>query len=158
MMGSVISAGMGELKTGKSGDTLAAYGIGSCVVVVCYDRDKPVAGIVHAMLPEKPPKKPDSNRYIDCGIENLIKALLDAGSGIHMMEAKVFGGARMFDVKQEGEAIGDRNVKQACAILEKKGIKITGQDTGNTYGRNIEYSVDAKKAVVRSFMSGTKTV
>lgn len=157
-MGAIITAGMGELKMGKSGDTLAAYGIGSCVVVICYDREKSLAGILHGMLPEKPPKKPDSNRYVDSGIESLVKALLDAGSGIHAMEAKIFGGARMFDVKQETEAIGDRNTRAARELLQKKGIIITGEDTGSTYGRNIEFSVDKKKAIVRSFMSGTKTI
>jgi chemotaxis protein CheD len=110
------------------------------------------------MLPEKPGKKADSNRYLDSGIENLIKAMLEAGSGISSMDAKIFGGARMFDVKQEGDTIGDRNAKKAKAILEKKGIKITGQDTGNTYGRNIEYSINDRRAIVRSFMCGTKTV
>lgn len=141
---------------GKKGDTLAAYGIGSCVVVVCYDRDKPLAAMLHGMLPEKPGKKPESNRYIDTGIESMVKAMLEAGSGINNMEAKFFGGARMFDIKQEGETIGDRNAKKAGEILEKKGIKITGQDTGSTYGRNIEYLVDEKRATIRSFMSGTK--
>lgn len=149
---------MGELKMGKKGDTLAAYGIGSCVVVVCYDREKPLAAMLHGMLPEKPGKKPELTRYIDTGIESMVKAMLESGSGINNMEAKFFGGARMFDVKQESESIGDRNVKKAREILEKKGIKISGQDTGNTYGRNIEYSVDEKRATVRSFMSGTKIV
>jgi chemotaxis protein CheD len=157
-MADFITVGMGELKTGRQGDTLAAYGIGSCVVIICYDREKPVAAMLHGMLPEKPGKKADSNRYLDSGIENLVKAMLDAGSGINTMEAKFFGGARMFDVKQEGDSIGDRNARKAREVLEKKGIKITGQDTGNTYGRNIEYSVNDRRAIVRSFMSGTKTV
>lgn len=157
-MADFITVGIGELKTGGMEDTLAAYGIGSCVVVVCYDREKPLAGMLHGMLPEKPEKKENSNRYLDSGVENLIKALLKAGSGISAIEAKIFGGARMFDVKQESDSIGDRNVKKVLEILEKKGIRISGQDTGNTYGRNIEYSVKDRKAVVRSFMSGTKTV
>jgi chemotaxis protein CheD len=157
-MAALITVGMGGLKTGGQGDTLAAYGIGSCVVIVCYDRARPVAAMLHGMLPEKPGKKEDSNRYLDSGIENMVKAMLDAGSGINTMEAKIFGGARMFDVKQEGDSIGDRNVKKAKEILEKKGIKITGQDTGNAYGRNIEYSVNDRQAIVRSFMSGTKTI
>ena len=157
-MADFITVGMGELKAGGQGDTLAAYGIGSCIVIVCYDRVKPVAAMLHGMLPEKPGKSAASNRYLDSGIENLVKAMLDAGSGINTMEAKLFGGARMFDVKQEGDTIGDRNAKKAREILGKKGIKITGQDTGSTYGRNIEYSISDRRATVRSFMSGTKTV
>ena len=63
---------MGELKFVKGEGTLVAYGIGSCVVVVCYDKEKPVAGMLHAILPEKH-KKGKENKYVDTGINNLIK-------------------------------------------------------------------------------------
>jgi chemotaxis protein CheD len=157
-MGDLISVGMGELKTGKESDVLAAYGIGSCVVVVCYDRDRHMAAMLHGILPEKPKKKQDLNKYLDTGIENLVKTMIDAGASINGLEAKLFGGARMFDVATAGSAIGERNVQKAKEVLAQKGIRITGEDTGATYGRNIEYFVNDRKAVVRSFMSGTKTI
>jgi chemotaxis protein CheD len=157
-MGDLIPVGMGEIKTGKDGDTLAAYGIGSCVVVVCYDRYQPVAGMLHGILPEKPGKKTEPGRYIDTGIDLLIKALLDRGASINGLEAKIFGGASMFDVRTEGNTIGERNIKKAKEILAQKGITLAGEDTGSTYGRNIEFVISEKKAVVKSYMSGTKTI
>lgn len=126
--------------------------------MVCYDREKPLAAILHGMLPEKPARKPDSNRYLDCGIGSLIKEMISAGSGIKSMEAKIFGGASMFDIKQDADSIGDRNVKMAKETLKKAGIPVVGEDTGSAHGRNIEFSVDEKKATVRSFASGTKII
>ncbi|HRU39814.1 MAG TPA: chemotaxis protein CheD [Candidatus Goldiibacteriota bacterium] len=157
-MGAIKTAGMGELKIGGNGDTLAAYGIGSCLVVICRDKSRPVAGILHAMLPEKPAKKAEAAKYVDSGIDALVKEMIGLGTGIGALEAKIFGGARMFDTKQEGETIGERNIRKAREVLQKMGIRITGDDTGSTYGRNIEYSVDENRAVVRSFMSGTKII
>ncbi len=153
-----INVEMGQLKIGKYNDVLTAYGIGSCVVVICYDRINPVAGMLHAILPEKPAKKTDENRYINSGIENLIKSLLDMGVSIKNIDAKIFGGARMFDIKSSGDTIGERNIKTAKEILTKKQIKIAGEDTGSNYGRNIEFFVETKQAVVKSFAKGIKYI
>lgn len=153
-----INVEMGQLKIGKYDDILTAYGIGSCVVVICYDRINPVAGMLHGILPEKPAKKVDENRYINSGVENLIKALLEMGVSIKNIDAKIFGGARMFDIKSSSDTIGERNIKTAKEILTKKQIKIAGEDTGSNYGRNIEFSVKTKQAVVKSFARGIKYI
>jgi chemotaxis protein CheD len=158
MAGNVLRVGMGEIETGGINDTLCAYGIGSCVVVVCYDTNKPVAGMLHAMLPEKTLKAHEKNKYADTGIENLVKALIEKGVNIKDMRAKIFGGAKMFDTGSGNETIGDRNVKKAREILGKKGIILEGEDTGSNYGRTIEFLIDEKKAYVRSFSSGSKII
>lgn len=151
-----INVEMGQLKIGKYDDVLIAYGIGSCVVVICYDRINPVAGMLHGILPEKPAKMVDENRYINSGVENLIKTLLEMGVSIKNIDAKIFGGATMFDIKTETESIGKRNIRKAKEILLKKGLKITGEDTGGNYGRTIEFDVGKKKAIVKSFAAGVK--
>jgi chemotaxis protein CheD len=153
-----INVEMGQLKIGKYSDVLTAYGIGSCVVVICYDRINPVAGMLHGILPEKPAKKSGEDRYINSGIENLIKTLLDMGVSIKNIDAKIIGGASMFDVKSSGDTIGERNVKTAKEMLAKKQINIIGEDTGSNYGRNVEFFVETKKAVVKSFSRGTKYI
>ncbi|MCX8093586.1 MAG: chemotaxis protein CheD [Candidatus Goldbacteria bacterium] len=153
-----INVEMGKLKIGKYNDVLTAYGIGSCVVVVCYDRINPIAGMLHGILPEKPAKKVDENRYMNSGIENLIKTLLEQGVSIKNIDAKIFGGAKMFDIKTSGDTIGERNIKITREILAKKQIKIVGEDVGLNYGRNVEFFVETKQAVVKSFASGIKYI
>jgi chemotaxis protein CheD len=155
-----IKVNMGELKTGKNGDSLAAYGVGSCIIVACYDKHRPIAVMLHGILPEKPEGKSigNENKYLDAGIDNMIKTMLKEGVSLKDMEAKIFGGAKMFDVKNELEAIGERNIRMAKTCLNSKGVIITGEDTGSNYGRTIEFSVDTKKAVVKSFSAGTKNI
>lgn len=155
-----IKVNMGELKTGKNGDLLAAYGVGSCIIVVCYHKQRPIAAMLHGILPEKPQGKKDANenKYLDAGIENLVKVMIKEGVSMKDMEAKIFGGAKMFDVKSDTEAIGDRNIKKARESLSSKGIIIISEDTGSNYGRTIEFSVNTKMAVVKSFSAGTKTI
>lgn len=153
----VIRVNIGELKIVKGNLKLVAYGIGSCIVVVCYDKKEPIAGMLHAMLPER--KKNDKeNKYVDSGIENLVKELIKMNVNIKNMEAKIFGGAKMFDINFDGESIGERNIRKAKEVLLKKGIKIVGEDTGSNYGRTIEFNVINKTALVKSFSAGEKIV
>jgi len=153
----VIRVNIGELKIAKGDLKLIAYGIGSCVVVVCYDKKEPIAGMLHAMLPER--KKGEAeNKFVDSGIENLIKELINLKVSIKNMEAKIFGGAKMFDINFDGESIGERNIRKAKEVLLKKGIKIAGEDTGSNYGRTIEFNVINKTALVKSFSAGEKIV
>jgi chemotaxis protein CheD len=149
---------MGELKIAGKEATLAAYGIGSCVIVVCYDSAVPVAGMLHAMLPEKHKKDPRENKFADAGVENLVKGLIEHKASISRLRAKLFGGAKMFDVKSGFEAIGDRNVQAAREALAKKGIPVDGEDTGSNYGRSIEFNVATCVATVKSFMHGSRVV
>jgi chemotaxis protein CheD len=153
-----IKTNMGELKLGKNKDVLSAFGVGSCVIVACYDRTRPVAAMLHGILPEKPEgkKEANQNKYLNTGIENMLKSLLHEGVALKNMEAKIFGGAKMFDVKNDAMAIGERNIKMARETLAAKGIPIAAEDTGSNYGRTIEFTVDTREAVVKSFSAGTK--
>lgn len=151
-------AGIGEIKAGGEGDFLTAYGIGSCVAIVLYDVKKPVACMIHAVLPEKPAKSEEKGKYVDSGIEEGLRLLIEKGSSITSVEAKVFGGANMFDMKNDAITIGERNFGKAKAELEAKGIKLAGHDTGGDYGRTIEFSVSDRKANVKSFSHGSKVV
>jgi chemotaxis protein CheD len=156
MAGDTIKVNMGELKIGRAGDVLAAYGVGSCIIVACYDRDMPVAAMLHGILPEKRVSRGAAeNKYLNTGIENMVKALIKDGVSITNMEAKIFGGAKMFDVKAESEAIGERNIRMAKETLKKMGIGIVSEDTGSNFGRSIEFRVADKSATVKSFQRGT---
>ena len=51
-MGNTIAVGMGEVKVAKFPDSLAAYGVGSCVIVFMYDPKTKCGGGAHIMLPD----------------------------------------------------------------------------------------------------------
>ncbi|MCE5300731.1 MAG: chemotaxis protein CheD [Spirochaetia bacterium] len=160
----LIRVNMGELKTGGPYDILAAYGVGSCIIVVCYDRVRPVAAMLHGILPEKPLsgsalKHVNDNKYLNSGIENMVKLMIKHGVSLPDMEAKIFGGANMFE--NGGQAmgsIGERNIRMARETLKRKGVSVAGEDVGLNYGRSIEFTVDLKQASVKSFSAGTKII
>jgi chemotaxis protein CheD len=150
--------GMGQAMLGKDEEILAAYGIGSCVVIVCYDAYKKIAVMLHAMLPDKAAKDTVVEKYVDSGVDAVIKKLLENNVSIKDIKAKIFGGAKMIDIEIFGNTIGERNVVKAREVLAAKNIEITGEDTGSNYGRTIEYIVADKKAYVRSFGREEKIV
>ena len=51
-MPSVIPVGMSQLKTAKSPELLAVYGIGSCIILSIYDAARQIGGLAHIMLPD----------------------------------------------------------------------------------------------------------
>lgn len=158
-MADYTRVGIGELRTGKNDEVLAAFGIGSCIVVVCYDKYNAIAGMLHAMLPEKPKTKKnsfDDNKYLDSGMDNLIKEIIRMGASIKNIEAKIFGGAKMFDIETESAPIGERNIKKTKELLFAKAIPIVAEDTGSNYGRTIEFRIADKKAIIKSFKEGVK--
>jgi chemotaxis protein CheD len=158
MPDSAIKVNMGELKIGRGSEVLAAYGVGSCVIVACFDRGSRLAAMLHGILPEKPEgrRQYNENKYLNTGIDNMVKALLKEGVSLKDMEAKIFGGAKMFDVSNGAETIGERNIRMAKESLSAKGIPVIAEDTGSNYGRSIEFYVTDKRAVVKSFAAGTK--
>ena len=70
MVAQLQKVNMGELKLEKGEGVLAAYGVGSCIIVAMYDREKKVAAMLHAMLPEMAKKSSRENKFADAGIEN----------------------------------------------------------------------------------------
>ena len=153
-----IKVDMGELKIGRDGEILAAYGVGSCIIVACYDKNRKLAAMLHGILPVKPSGRRlySENKYLDTGIDNMVKALLKEGVSLRDMEAKIFGGAKMFDTAGGGETIGERNIKMARDSLSAKGIPLVAEDTGCNYGRSVEFFVENIRAVVKSFSAGTR--
>lgn len=146
------------MKFGEAGDFIIAYGIGSCVAIVLYDLKKPLACMIHSVLPEKPGKSTEKGKYVDSGIEQAIERMIEKGSSINDMEAKLYGGANMFDMKNGAITIGEKNIAKAKAELVSRGIKIAASDTGGDYGRTIEFGVSERMANVKSFSHGNKTV
>ncbi len=151
-------AGIGEIKFGEAGDFITAYGIGSCVAIVLYDIKKPLACMIHAVLPEKPVKSAENGKYVDSGLEEGLKLMIEKGASINDIEAKLYGGANMFDMKNDAITIGERNAAKAKAELVSKGIKLAASDTGGDYGRTIEFGVSDRRANVKSFSHGNKIV
>ena len=116
--------------------------LGSCAGVCIYDRVRTKGGATHYMLPEWDGSGQPSPRYGDVAIDALFKQFQAYGSKPGDLEARIFGGACMFEVFRGSEGVNDhigaRNVSLAVEILFRLGITIVSKDTGGENGRKVK--------------------
>lgn len=121
-----------------SDGTLVTSGLGSCVAVSVYDTEVGVGGLLHAMLPDAPNPADTPAKYVDSGVEEMLRALYDQGASPDSVVAKVVGGSAMLDISV-GEAIGDRNVEAAERTLQAVGVPVVATETGGDAGRSVSF-------------------
>lgn len=145
--------GIGEYAVSKSPDILVTLGLGSCVGVCIWDKNKKVGGLIHVMLP----KSPNSNvvkpgKYADLGISLLMEELKKMGGSNYT--AKIFGGAAMF--KGSSMDVGKKNVESVKEQLKILNIRIIAEDTGGNRARSIEFNLDTGEVMVKKVGGGEK--
>ena len=147
-----IEAKMATFALARAPDTLLARGIGSCVIVMAYCREKKSGGMLHAMLPEKGNAHDEDAKYADSGIDTLFSALSRQGMPVRSLEVKIAGGANMFPGMslQPRMQIGQRNIESAKKKLAGLGAKLTGEDVGGSKGRTILFSLSTGKVDVQT--------
>ena len=119
--------------------------LGSCAGVCLYDRRQAIGGATHYMLPQWEGPGSPSTRYGDVALDVLLKQFQIHGSNPNDLEAKVFGGACMFQAfrAENGseDHIGSRNINMAVQTFSRLGIVIAARDTG---GRKRPQNQNAK--------------
>jgi len=147
-----VIIGIGEFAVEKNPAILVTLGLGSCVGVCIRDPIARVGGMVHVMLPDsggKPANTP--GKFADTGIDVVVEKLLELGAQRGKLEAKIAGGASMF---QSAMDIGARNVEAVKKALQRHGIKLLAEDTGGNKARSIEYDVETGKLLIRKVKTG----
>lgn len=150
-----IKVGIADCKTAKAPSRIITLGLGSCVGVTLFDPATKVGGLVHVMLPDSTQFKNKSNpaKYADTGIPLLLEMLLKMGARRYSLQAKLAGGAQMFNFSDKAGStlnIGMRNVEMAKKVLKELGIKIFGEDTGGNYGRTMILDTNTGEVIIRS--------
>lgn len=131
---------MGEIAVGKEKDDLSSLGIGSCLVVTLYDSKNKIGALAHTMLPARSNPGPEGDtRYVENAVDEMLKKLKEQGSETENLEAKLIGGANMFNAFESD--IGKGNVSSAKEKLRKEGISVIGECVGGSQGRSVEFSV-----------------
>lgn len=114
--------------------------LGSCVSVCLWDKEKNMGGMNHYMLPFWNGTGLASPKYGNIAMEQLIAKFIKLHSRKENMVAKVFGGARMLQVKSAYFDIGKRNIELAFRMLEEAEIRVIAQSTGGEKGRKIYFN------------------
>lgn len=158
----IIKVGMADLNTIKSPGILTTLGLGSCVGIALYDKNKKIAGLAHIMLPSSEEIKNNTKKakFADTGIELLIERMISIGSNKRSITAKIAGGSQMFNFNSNSDVlkVGKRNVEATKKKLRELNIPIIGEDTGGNYGRTIELSAEDGSLLIKTIGHGTQVI
>jgi chemotaxis receptor (MCP) glutamine deamidase CheD/CheY-like chemotaxis protein len=145
-------------------DVLVAYGLGSCVAVCLHDPLARVGGMLHALLPSADSstsqRRSKATKFVDQGIELLLKALLELGAKRRNLVASLCGGARMVSAPDVDTMlkIGEQNVQAAEAALQAVNIEVQAQDTGGHAGRTVKLHVATGQVTIKTLKQGEQAL
>jgi len=153
-MNNDIVVGLGEVKISKDPDAvLVAYGLGSCLGIAVYDPVAQVGGMLHAVLPSSQKTSGDENctKYVGCGIEALIKNIIEAGGQRQRIVIRIAGGANMLTATSFSDImnIGQRNIDAARQKLKELNLKVSGEEVGGNIGRTVRFYVANGRMAIR---------
>lgn len=128
-----------------SGAEMLVTVLGSCVAACIRDTKSGIGGMNHFLLPSMAVNKgrhwddydSAATRYGDLAMEYLINKIVQLGGQRENLEAKVFGGARMF--KTSFSDIGLQNIEFVNDYLKTERIRVVSSNTGSTFARKIYY-------------------
>jgi chemotaxis protein CheD len=137
--------GIAELRIARAPTVLKAYGLGSCLAIALYDPGECIGGLVHCLLPQRRSNDPlsEAAKYVDGAIRLMLEELNRAGADPARLQAKVAGGANMFETEFVTlvNSIGVRNARSARETLRELGIPLVGEEVGGNRGRTVEFDL-----------------
>lgn len=155
-----IKVGIGDGKIAEAPESIATIGLGSCVGVSFYDEYKKIVGLVHIMLPDSTQFKTilKPYKYADLAIPLMLQELQKKGCNISRLEAKIVGGASMFNFAEKNMTsdVGRRNIEATEIILKRLSIPIIARDVGGNKGRTM--SIDASDGIVKIRKVGSNII
>jgi chemotaxis protein CheD len=117
--------------------------LGSCVSICLWDKRLGAGGMNHFLLPASREGQPGSLRFADVATEMLLERLRDLGCRPPHVQAKIFGGAAIFqDQDRYAASLGARNVAAALYLMKKARIPVIAQETGGAQGRKVIFNTD----------------
>ncbi|NJC39814.1 chemotaxis protein CheD [Brevundimonas alba] len=142
-----VHVGQGEHQVTDDPSVLLTTILGSCVSMCLRDPVAGVGGMNHFLLPEGQGGGTDAGRrYGAYAMEVLINDCLKAGGRRDRLEAKLFGGGRMFDALRD---VGQANADFAERFLRDEGIAHVGGSLRGAGGRRVQYWPVSGRAMQR---------
>ena len=153
---------MADLNICKSPDGITTLGLGSCVGVALRDPVTKIGGLLHAMLPDSTVIKNNTcvEKFVDSGLDELVKRMVRAGANKARLEAKLAGGAQMFAFQRNSDLVkvGERNAEAARKKLRAMHIRLLAEDTGLNYGRTVIYYPETGIYVIKAVGKPEKSI
>jgi chemotaxis protein CheD len=152
--GLLIKVGMAQFKVSMAPASMMTFALGSCVGIVFYDPVSKIGGLAHVMHPSSEKVQNNLNRakFVDTAVELMLSRMAKKGAQRSRIEAKIFGGARMFQTISASPGvmqIGEENVKATKRELAARNIPIVAESTGGEKGRTVFFDVTSGKVTVK---------
>lgn len=131
--------------------------LGSCVAVTLWHPARRSGGLCHYLLPvnNEPHAQPNA-RYGNDVMAFLIDAIGKRSGNPKDYQAKIFGGANMFDINMAEMAVGDRNIEFARQALAQHGIPVVAEDVGGGLCRQLIFDTADGSVWLRRGVSRTE--
>ena len=128
----------GESHVSSDPNVVMTTVLGSCIAACIRDPQAGVGGMNHFLLPDAGDGRKDGDavRYGAYAMELLINGLLQRGARRERMEAKIFGGGKLFEGLSD---VGASNASFAERFLRDEGIPIVSSSTGGVSARRVEF-------------------
>lgn len=157
-----IKVGMADMNVCSAPDSIITLGLGSCIGVVLWDKEKKVCGMVHVMLPDSTIISQNTNRakFADTGIQDLLGKVIAMGAKKERIVAKIAGGAQMFSVNTKSPSlrVGERNAAAVKSMLNQLNIKLVAEDCGGNYGRTVLFYPETGEYVIKAIGREVKSI
>lgn len=148
-----ITLKVGEMIAVQGNYHIKSLGIGSCAVIVFYDKKNKIAAMAHSMLPTAHGLGEESKgvdrvvegtrvydaKYIDSTIPKMLDLILKLGADKDKLKIKLVGGAAMFrSFVNNNQSVGSNNIEVAKKAIKELGLKINAENTGGNHGRSVD--------------------
>jgi len=125
--------------------------LGSCISVCLRDPFVNVGGMNHFMLAAPTcdggqDSWADSGRYGSFAMEMLINEILKRGGKKNRLEAKVFGGGKIYDGAMD---IGAKNAAWALDYLDRESVPLLKVNVGDVCPRKVYFFTDSGKVLLK---------
>lgn len=133
----IITVVQGDYAVSADPDVVLSTVLGSCVAVCLFDPRARIGGMNHFLLAHAGTTQSEDLKYGVNAMELLINRLLRAGADRRILQAKLFGGARMTDHARD---IGESNSLFALDFLGREGIACLSQSLGGDKARRVQFT------------------
>lgn len=153
----MITVRMADYKIARGDQKLITRDLGSCIGIAVRDPRTGIGGLLHAMLPTTLIRKDipveQFPKYVDLGLEVMLREMEKMGANRRYFEVKMAGAAHIIQYQSSSPSrdISSRNIQVAVEYLERQKIKILGMEVGDRYPRTIIFEPGTGMTVVKTF-------
>jgi chemotaxis protein CheD len=154
LQGHYTSVNIGEIKMAEDQTSLLlASSLGSCLGLAVFDEKKKIGAVGHFLLPQSSldpvQAKEKPGKFVDTGIELLLKWFTDRGSSLNQLIIVAAGCASILD-PQKHFNIGERNLLMMRKYLWKHKLFLYAERTGGEVPRSLYLDMSSGSIYVLS--------